>query len=170
LFITGTTHRRIPLFRDPTNCKIFLDNVQFYRRKYRFDVLAYVLMPDHYHLLLVVPPKVELREVLRDFKSAVGRQVIVTAKKANRVRLLSRLRLSRSPKRFKDARFRALQADNYVERIFSEKFFQQKLNYIHTNPVQAGLVEDALEHPYSSAKWYVDGGEKDRAQWQGPLG
>ena len=41
--------------------------------------------------------------------------------------------------------------------LFTEKAFLQKLEYIHQNPVAAGLVTFAEEYKYSSAKFYMDG-------------
>ena len=169
LFITGATYRRIPLFREREHCEIFLENLRFYRKKYRFDVSGYALLPDHYHLLLRMPEEVALPGLLRDFKSAVGRQVIDALKRNNQDRLLERLLVPRLPRRRKDARFRVLQADNYVKRVFSEGFFRQKLDYIHANAVREGLAQNPADYPYSSARWYTGRGE-EQAQWQGPLG
>ncbi|MFQ5663375.1 MAG: transposase [Terriglobia bacterium] len=169
LFITGATYRRLPLFQVREYCGIFLENLRFYRKKYGFDVAGYVLLPDHYHLLLAMPTEVALPVMLRDFKSAVGKQVVEALKKNGQEQLLRGLSLPGVPRRRKDARFRVLQADNYIKRVFTEKFLQQKLDYIHTNPVREGLVQKPLEYPYSSARWYA-GKEGERAQWQGPLG
>ncbi len=169
LFITGATYRRIPVFRIREHCEIFLENLHFYRKKYQFDVMGYVILPDHYHLLLAMPEGASLPDMLRDFKSAVGRQVVDTLKKNRKERLLHHLSAPQFPRRRKDARFRVLQADNYIKRVFSETFFRQKLDYIHANPVREGLAQNPADYPYSSARWYA-GREEERAQWQGPLG
>lgn len=168
LFITGATHHRLPLFSRREFCEMFLENLRFYREKYGFDVLGYALLPDHYHLLLVVPEQVPLSNLLRDFKSQVGRQIVDVLKQKGQTRLLERLAAGRVRRR-KDARFRVLQADNYIKRIFSQKLFRQKLAYIHANPVREGLAKNVLDYPYSSAKWYAEPAQ-ERTQWQGPLG
>ncbi len=170
MFITGSTHRRLPIFASRRHCEIFLDNLGFYREKYGFDVMAYALLPDHYHLILVLPPGISLVSLLRDFKSAVGKQIIETLKKQAKSRLLEQLRLASPPQRRKDARFKVLQADNYIEGVTSERFFRQKLDYIHANPVQHRLAVKETDYPYSSARWYDEEGSEERAQWQGPLG
>ncbi len=157
------------MFRDPRHCRIFLDNLRFYRRKYGYDVLGYVLLPDHYHLLLAVPPEVPLQSLLRDFKSSVGKQIIDSLKLRRLDSRLRRLRIARAPRRRRDAQFSVLQADNVVKRVVTERFFQQKLDYIHANPVRHGLVEKIIDYPFSSARWY-EGDGTERAQWQGPLG
>ncbi len=168
VFLTGASHRRLPLFRDPKLCEIFVDNLRFYRRKYGYDVLAFALLPDHYHLLLAVPEQVDLTAFLRDFKSQVGRQIVDSLKNGRKRKLLERLAIGGVSRR-KDARYRALQPDNYVERVFSERFLRQKIDYIHLNPVREGLVARASDYRYSSAWWY-GGEQKERTQWQGPLG
>ena len=45
--------------------------------------------------------------------------------------------------------------ENHAEIIFSNKFFDQKLNYIHDNPVRAGIVENAEDYLYSSARAFA---------------
>lgn len=168
LFITGATHRRLPLFRNSQSCEIFLENLRFYRRKYGFDVVGYVLLPDHYHLLLAMPEEVRLADFLRDFKSQVGRQIVEGLKREGQSKLLQRMAVGRV-KRRKDPRYRALQPDSHVRRIFSERFFRQKLEYMHMNLVREGLAGNPAEYPYSSARWYAEA-EEERTQWQGPLG
>ena len=47
------------------------------------------------------------------------------------------------------------QDDNHAEEIFSEKFFEEKLNYIHNNPVRAGWVNKPEDYNYSIARDYL---------------
>jgi hypothetical protein len=46
--------------------------------------------------------------------------------------------------------------ENHAEIIYSNKFIEQKINYIHENPVRAGIVEKAEDYLYSSARNYAD--------------
>ena len=46
------------------------------------------------------------------------------------------------------------QQDNHPEELFSEKFIQQKSQYIHENPMKAGIVDEPPYYNYSSAKDY----------------
>ncbi len=45
--------------------------------------------------------------------------------------------------------------ENHAELIYSNKFIEQKLNYIHQNPVRAGIVENPEDYLYSSARAYA---------------
>jgi len=68
-------------------------------------------------------------------------------------------------KLFKDAAFKHKRNseyqfwthENHSEHIFSNNFIEQKLEYIHNNPVKAGIVEKPEEYRYSSAIDYADG-------------
>lgn len=46
--------------------------------------------------------------------------------------------------------------NNHAELIYSQKFIEQKVNYIHYNPVKNGLVEKPEDYLYSSARNYAD--------------
>jgi hypothetical protein len=104
--------------------------------------------------LLRFPPEEHFGDFLRDFKSSLGRLIIDWAKANDRPRILARLKLSHSPARRKDARFRALQENSHVKLVDSTRLFNQKLDYIHANALREGLVEKAIDYPYSSLRNY----------------
>ncbi len=158
LFISGSVYRRVPLFQYKTPREIFLRALDAYRRKYGFLVHAYALMPDHYHMLLWFPPRHRLVDFLRDFKSLVGKQTLEWMRKQGLSRLLARCELKRTPHRQNEARYCVLQYDNYVKEMQGSQALRQKMNYIHFNPVQAGLVSRPEAYPYSSAKAYAGKG------------
>ena len=152
LFLTASTHKRIPVFKQPTPAKIFFQELEFYRKSYHFKLHGYVLMPDHFHLLLDFPPEKIFSDFLRDFKSSVGKLIIDWAKRGQRKKLLQRLRLPDKRKRFKDARYRVFQPNSYVRPVTTTSMFKQKLDYIHTNPVRDNLERRAIDYRYSSLR------------------
>ncbi len=56
-FITTSCHRRLPLLGNPRNRDLFLRVLEQVRRRYRFVVLGYVVMPEHVHLLMGEPQR-----------------------------------------------------------------------------------------------------------------
>jgi hypothetical protein len=46
--------------------------------------------------------------------------------------------------------------ENHAEILYSNKFIEQKLDYIHQNPVRSGIVEKPEEYRYSSARAYAE--------------
>lgn len=157
IFLTANTNRRVPVFREPELCKIFFQELDFYRQQYKFQLHGYVLLPDHFHLLFAFPPNRKFAAFLRDFKSAVGRLVIDWAKENKRDVLLAQLRPRQSPKRRKDPLYCVLQPNSYARPVISPSMFKQKLNYIHSNPVRERLVTNAVDYPYSSLRNYALG-------------
>ena len=155
LFISGSTHRRIPLFRYRRACDIFLKTLEAYREKYALRIHAYALMPDHYHLLLWFPPEHDLVDLLRDFKSLVGGKIVEWLKREKLDALLAHFQLKNAPRRTRDARYCILQYNSYIKSVVGSSAMEQTLNYIHQNPVREGLVESPEEYPYSSGGAYA---------------
>ncbi len=154
LFITGVTRRRIPLFRHLAPCQIFFENLVFYQRKYGFKLHAYVLLPNHFHLLTNFPPEQALTSFLRDFKSSIGIQIVEWLKEKQYSQLLGQLALSHSRKRWKDSQYAVWQRNSYMTPLLNAKMIQRRLNYIHDNPRREKLVQEPDNYPWSSVGAY----------------
>lgn len=154
LFISGVTHRRIPLFRYRGPCQIFFENLVFYQRKYGFKLHAYVLLPNHFHLLTNFPPEQALTSFLRDFKSSIGIQIVEWLKEKQYSQLLGQLALSHSRKRWKDSQYAVWQRNSYMTPLLNAKMIQRRLNYIHDNPRREKLVQEPDNYPWSSVGAY----------------
>ena len=161
MFLTGVTYKRIPLFRYRKPCQIFVEHLSFYRQKYGFKLHGFVIMPNHFHLLIHLPPHHELADFLREFKGSSAKQILDWIKRGDNKRLLSRLSLGGSPKRRKDSRHAVWQRNNYATGLLSAALVCQKLYYLHDNPRREGLVKRPEEYPWSSASIYAGG--KDSA-------
>ncbi len=143
---------------DPWFPTIFFDNLTFYLKKFDAKLHGFVLMPDHFHLLLFLPEDKKLADFLRDFKSFTAKQILDILKAENPP-LLGRFQIASKRRTRKEPLFRIFQEDNFVFNIFSIGKLEQKLNYIHCNPVEAGLVEDENDWPYSSWHDYYGNGQ-----------
>lgn len=76
-FITFSCYRRSPYFATPHSKNIFLHSLELTRRHYRFEVLGYVVMPEHVHLLVSEPLdyEVPLSKALQALKISVSRRL-----------------------------------------------------------------------------------------------
>jgi putative transposase len=151
LLLSGGVYRRITLFDERWACEIFLRTLETYRQLYEVRIFAYVLMPDHFHLVFSFPAHRKLQDFLRDFKSFVGRQIIDAMKTSNSVALLLRFEMNRSKLRTRDATYCVLQRGSHLKPLRGEKALWKALNYVHSNPVRAGLALSPEEYPFSSA-------------------
>lgn len=152
-FLTTNVRSRIPLFKVfPRSCEILLESLNHHRKKYPLQVAAFVIMPDHVHLIIRRTAPFNLSDFLRDWKGYVAHMVVKQLKQGHKDGILQQL--ATTPKRLRDSSYQVFQSDTHVEAIFSRRFFRQKLNYIHNNPVVEGLVNTPVQYQYSSARNY----------------
>lgn len=90
-FVTTRTNRGLPLFRHPQLCREFLKALAELREGDSFQLFAYVVMPDHVHLLLR-PVDGRVSSLMRKIKTLSARRVVEAMKGVGRTRLLSALR------------------------------------------------------------------------------
>jgi len=151
-FVTYSVYKHVRIFAIDRIARDFLDNLRFYCKDDRCLLYAYVIMPDHVHLLLEMVGNNKLSDLIRDIKKYFSYRV--------KNQLLSME--SRSYDRFlQNGRFRFWEQRFDEVTINSEKMFWKKLNYIHNNPIKAGLAERVEDYPYSSAGCYLNGGRSE---------
>lgn len=119
---------------------------------------GYVIMTNHIHLI-IQSEKGELSDLIRDFKKFTAAQILdllQNTPESRREWILKRLhQATLSHNRNKN--YQVWQLGNHAVEIYSEKFLWSKLNYIHLNPVRAGIVAQASAYLYSSASNYIHG-------------
>jgi len=109
-------------------------------------------MPDHAHLILN-PLQRDIRKVMNSMKSASARKIIDWLRDSNHTSSLRKLELDFPQKR---GHTHAVWQKGFSSiDLWSPKFIQQKLNYIHLNPVRAGLGEHPAEWKWSSYRAYL---------------
>lgn len=152
-YVTTNIYSHLKLFTSPAYILPLLDSLNFYRHKYQFKVLGYVIMPDHLHLMLWPQGEKMLDVIMRDYKKFTAVRIIRQAEVEGRTDLLSEfVAAGQSTRRSQN---KVWQDSYWDKNIFSERFLRQRLNYIHRNLVRAGLVKNAEEYPYSSYRNYA---------------
>jgi putative transposase len=149
LFITGVAKDRLPAFQTELIKAVTCTALDEARTSCGFLLFAYVLMPDHIHLLTDSPDKPS--KVLQFIKGIVSRRVLGYLKEKKYETSLRKLQHDDWKR---NHRYSLWQHDSDVFSVTSESMFMQKLNYIHLNPVRAGLVERANEYRWSSARYW----------------
>jgi putative transposase len=159
-FLTFSCYQRRPLFIDARR-DLFLQILERVRRRYRLVVLAYVVMPEHVHLLVSEPQRATLSTAIQALKLGVVRSLQVSNDE-NLTALIPRSRkssetwgtpsvgCSTKSNSFWMARF-------YDFNVWTEKKRVEKLRYIHRNPVARGLVDSPEQWRWSSFRWYSSG-------------
>ncbi len=153
-FVTTTIEDYLPVLAEPTNARMVLDALSFYRDKYAFLIHGFVVMPEHLHLMLKLERTVELGILMKDFKRYTARRIIqycVDQSKADYLSAFERRGLMEGD------RHSVWQRSYRSVPIVTPRSGMDKLRYIHHNPVRRGLVEYAEQWPYSSAGVYSGG-------------
>ena len=153
-FVTGNFQDRAKVFTDDRCCSTFLQELGDLNQKWPSKLIAYVLMPDHFHLISN-PSDGRIREFIGALKS------------------LSARRLVDLPSQFhfpEDADgHRVWQESFKALPLWSGWMIWQKINNIHANPVKAGLVNSARDYHWSSFKAFYHQGssplEVDHDWW-----
>ena len=125
-FITTNCYQRLPLLGSPHNRDLFLNVLEQVRRRYRFTVIGYVIMPEHVHLLLTEPERGNPSVVIQAIKQGFARRLLPRLRKREHGQQLS---LWSEPV----DRGRIWQPRFYDFVVFSEKKRIEKLRYIHRN-------------------------------------
>ncbi|SMO76065.1 REP-associated tyrosine transposase [Gracilimonas mengyeensis] len=146
-FITSSTVGGLPLFMNPFISKIILDALCYLQNENGVSLYGYVIMPNHLHL---IAEDKELSGKLRAFKSFTGRTIVDYLLEKDSKSILRQLD-SNKLKNHRDSDHQVWQEGLHPKQIFSSKMFNQKMQYIHLNPVNAGFVENPAHWRLSSA-------------------
>jgi len=131
-FVTVRTFNCRRVFDDETNASMLVDVIETSRRKVGFKKYGYVVLPDHYHLLLGGGPESQgVADVIAAVNHAVERLVALP---------------DDGQPLWDD------EADVLV--VYTARSRFEKLNYIHNKPVVCGIVEKAEDYAFSSAGFY----------------
>ena len=127
-FVTFSIWQRRKLFVVEPYARLFLKILYGYRRQGRFELHAFVVMPEHVHLLLTPAPDVTLERAIQFIKGGYSHELGVEGRKGE-----------------------AWQRGFTDHRIRDSADFDAHRDYIHDNPVKRGLVEAAADYRYCSA-------------------
>ncbi|GIQ59574.1 transposase [Flavobacterium collinsii] len=155
-FITSTVVDWIDIFTRQVYRDIVIESLEYCIDHKGMILYGYVIMSNHIHLI-IQSEHGKLSDLIRDFKKFTAKNIlekIQNSPESRREWMLERLRLAtQSHSRNKEYQF--WQYGNHAEEIYSNEFMWSKLDYIHLNPVKAGLVAKASDYIYSSASNYV---------------
>ena len=131
-FITFSCYHRLPYLADPTAKSTVEQVFERTRARHNARIYAYVLMPEHVHLLINEIFDTPLATFLKVLKQETSRLL-------------------------KGTRDHFWQPRYYDFNVFTPDKFSEKIQYIHRNPVTRGLVSRPEDYPWSSFNHYRTG-------------
>jgi putative transposase len=149
VFITQVVHNRMPAFKNPQHLDLLIETLRNVKELHPFDMLAYVFLSDHFHILIKPTGKTNFSQIMHSLKYNF------TNSYKQILHIEGRLKFWQ--KRFWDHIIR------------DEKDLANHIHYIHYNPIKHGYVDDMSVWKYSSFKeWQQRGAYPENYSWQEP--
>jgi REP element-mobilizing transposase RayT len=153
-FVKDTVVDWVDIFTRPIYRHIIIESLQYCQKEKGLIIYAWVIMTNHMYMIVGSKGENKVSDILRDFKKFTSKEIIrtllVESTESRRDWMLNRFEYAgKNDKKIKNYRF--WQEGNDAQEIFLNDYFNQKLNYIHDNPVKAEFVNRAENYKYSSA-------------------
>ena len=150
-FITLTVQGWVDVFTRSEYKDILVENLAFCQDEKGLEIFAWCIMTNHAHLIVRAKEGYLLQDIFRDYKKftskALIKSILENPVESRKEWLLNQFKT-------KDGNSLWI-ADNHPIELWSNEVIDQKLYYIHQNPVEEGLVFRAEDYRYSSACDYA---------------
>ncbi len=156
-FLTLTVVGWIDIFTRKNHKIAIIDSLRYCQREKGLIIFGYCLMPSHLHLLARSESNCSLSDILRDFKKFTSKAIIrqiMSEPESRRDWMLEYFRKEGDNLK-RGTTYKFWQGGNHAEEVTSNKFFYEKLDYIHNNPVEELIVEKPEDYFFSSARNYA---------------
>ena len=150
-FFTATNLNWKKLLESDKYKLIVIDSLRFLVEKERIKLFSFVIMWNHMHLIWQIQKFLDPKSVQRDFLKYTAQKIKADLKK-NDPLFLEDFRVDA-----KDRKYQFWERNPLSKQLWNHGIFLQKLNYIHNNPVKAGICLLPEEYLYSSARFYETG-------------
>ena len=150
-FYTATITEWKPLLKHEKYKKVIIESLQYLVSDKRILLYSFVIMDTHMHIIWQACHGHQLDKIKLSFMKFTAQRIKFDLIK-NHPDLLESYKVNAADRDYRFWKRRALGIE-----LFSHNVYQQKLNYIHDNPVKAGMCTFPDEYRYSSAKFYLTG-------------
>ena len=152
-FFTATILEWKHLLKNDEYKEIITQSMKFLVKDERVKIYAFVIMPNHIHLVWRIHEPHLLQNVQRDFLKFTAQKMKAKLKTEN-PEYLESYRVNA-----KDREFQFWERDPLSVELLSLNVIKQKIDYIHSNPIHPkwNLAQTIVDYKYSSARFYYEG-------------
>ncbi|NOU46989.1 MAG: transposase [Bacteroidales bacterium] len=156
-FVTLTVVEWVDVFTRMNYKELIINNLKYCQENKGLEIYAYVIMTNHIHLIVRSNTN-NLSGTLRDFKSYTSKELLklVSIPEESRQEWMLRIFSNAAYKHKRNSVFQLWSHNNHPELLWSNEFIEEKVDYIHQNPVRTGIVLHPEEYLFSSAKNYAE--------------
>lgn len=158
-FITCTLVAWVDLFTRIEYKECVVDALLYANVHKGLQIHAYVIMTNHIHLIISTEGSHDLSAIIRDFKKFTAKkclQLVNCISESRRVWLMNRFAYE-AKRKIRGDKHKFWQEGYHAVELNGNLMIDQRLNYIHQNPVRAGIVFEPHHYVYSSAIDYAGG-------------
>jgi REP element-mobilizing transposase RayT len=159
-FITFTCYNWLSLFEVTQSYDLVYNWLKLIDSKHQVKTLAFVIMPNHVHLLVYLTDlNINLNTLLSNGKRFMAYEIVKRLTANEEKGMLNKLSVACSEKeKAKGQKHKVFEPSFDAKEVYGMDFLNQKLDYIHHNPVQSrwNLAKEYTDYPHSSAAFYVD--------------
>lgn len=156
-FVTFSVVQWIDVFTRPLYKTILLQSFRYCVQHKGLEVYAYVIMTNHVHAI-IGSTKEPISAIIRDFKRHTSKEIVkaieINTQESRRSWMLWIFKQA-GKQNPNNAYYQFWQQNNHPIELNSNELLDQKLAYIHQNPVKAGIIDEPEAYLYSSARNYA---------------
>lgn len=153
----------LDVFTRKEYCDIFLDSIKYCQKNKGLEVYAYCIMSSHVHLIIGRQGSYKMEDIIRDIKKYTSTKIVEAMREnpeESRKQLLVWLFERAGKQNSNNRNHQFCQQHSHPVELFTNKMIDQRLEYIHQNPVKAGIVLSPEHYLNSSAVNYAGLPEK----------
>ncbi len=132
--------------------EIVLNSLNYFVLNNKLYIGAFVIMPNHIHLIIKTKNNYRLSDINRDFKKFTAQKIIFTMKDKHDS-LIESFIVNKC-----DREIQIWKRNLNIKNVYSADFMIQKMEYVHNNPCQKhwNLVNSPEDYEFSSASFYIN--------------
>jgi REP element-mobilizing transposase RayT len=157
-FVTFATEGWVDVFTRPIYRDIIIESLKYCQKEKGLVIYAWCLMTNHLHLIIATKGLEKMEDIIRDFKKYTAVHLcraIESNEQESRKEWMLRIFQTAASGTGKHINYKFWQNAYHPIELFSNEVLDQKVNYIHANPVKEYIVENPEDYIYSSAKDYA---------------
>ena len=156
-FITFAVVGWLNVFTRSQYCDLLIESLRYCQREKGLVIYAWCIMSNHVHFIVGRNKERKLEAIIRDFKKFTSVQIcrsIEENKEESRGEWMLAYFKKAAIESKKHTKYMFWQNEYHPIELSTDAMMKQRLNYLHNNPVKAGMVEKPEDYIYSSAKDY----------------
>ena len=157
-FITFAVVEWVDLFTRNLYKDVLIESLRYCQQNKGLLLYAWCIMSNHVHLIISSREGIKQEDIIRDFKKYTSKELLKLLeenKHESRKNWMLWIFKKAGEKNSNNKNHQFWRHDNHPIELSSNRIMDQRLDYLHNNPVEAGIVEQPEDYLYSSARDYA---------------